>query len=117
MVVGDAHKFLTPVLKQLSFQSHRLLFSHATAEVRGKNTMERKFASAEFRGKNTLERNFASTGYQTRNHQVMSLTRSLLNQPDGAPKSVENTMGQEKLLVMNNSPFLTSFQKISIEDT
>ena len=28
--------FLTPVLTQLSFQSHRLLFSHASAEVRSK---------------------------------------------------------------------------------
>ena len=38
MAVGDAHVFpgfLTPVLTQLSFQSHRLLFSHASAEVRG----------------------------------------------------------------------------------
>ena len=38
MVVGDAHVFLgvlTPVLTQLSFQSHRLLFSHASGEVRG----------------------------------------------------------------------------------
>ena len=41
MAVGDANVFpgfLTPVLKQLSFQSHRLLFSHASAEVRGENT-------------------------------------------------------------------------------
>ena len=30
--------FLKPVLTQLSFQSHRLLFSHASAEVRGENT-------------------------------------------------------------------------------
>ena len=38
MMVGDAHVFpgfLTPVLILLSFQSHRLLFSHALAEVRG----------------------------------------------------------------------------------
>ena len=45
MAVGDAHVFpgfLTPVLTQLSFQSHRLLFSHAS-EVRGENTSERKF--------------------------------------------------------------------------
>ena len=66
MAVGEAHVFpgfLTSVLTQLSFQSHWLLFSHASAEVRGKNTPERKFAS---------------TGYQTRNHQVMSLTRSPL---------------------------------------
>ena len=46
MPVGDAHVFpslLTPVLKKLSFQSHQLLFSQAS-EVRGKNTLERKFA-------------------------------------------------------------------------
>ena len=36
--------FLTPVLKQLPFQSHRLLFSYAS-EVRGENTWERNFAS------------------------------------------------------------------------
>ena len=38
MAVGDTHvcpAFLTSVLTQLSFQSHRLLFSHASAEVRG----------------------------------------------------------------------------------
>ena len=41
MEVGDAHvfpAFLTPVLTQLSFQSHRPLFSHTSAEVRGENT-------------------------------------------------------------------------------
>ena len=49
MAVGDAHVFpgfLTPVLTQVSFQSHRLLFSHASAEMTGENTPERKFASA-----------------------------------------------------------------------
>ena len=43
-MVGDAHVFpgfLTAVLTQLSFQSHRILFSHASAEVRGENTPER----------------------------------------------------------------------------
>ena len=30
--------FLTPVLTLLFFQSHRLLFSHASAEVSGENT-------------------------------------------------------------------------------
>ena len=52
MVVGDTHVFpgfLTPVLTQLSFQNHRLLFSHASAEVRGENTPERNFASTESR--------------------------------------------------------------------
>ena len=62
MAVGDAYVFsgfLTPVLTQLSFQSHRLLFSHISAEVRGKNMPERKFAS---------------TVHRTCNHQVMSPT-------------------------------------------
>ena len=39
-MVGDIHVFhgfLTPVLTQLFFQSHRLLFIHASAEVRGEN--------------------------------------------------------------------------------
>ena len=48
MAVGDAYVFpgfLTPVLTLLFFQSHRLLFSHASAEVRGENTPERKVAS------------------------------------------------------------------------
>ena len=45
-------------------RSHRLLFSHASAEVRGENTLERKFASIS---------------YRTHNHQVMSQTRSPLS--------------------------------------
>ena len=48
MAVGDAQVFpgfQTPALPQLSFRSHRLLFSYASTEVRGKNTPERKFAS------------------------------------------------------------------------
>ena len=36
---------LKPLLTQLSFQSHHLLFSNASAEVRGQNTPARKFAS------------------------------------------------------------------------
>ena len=45
MAIGNAHVFpgfLTPVLTQLSFQSHRLLFSRAS-EVTGENMPERKF--------------------------------------------------------------------------
>ena len=45
MAVGDAQVFpgfLTPVLTQLSFQSPWLLFSHASAEVRGKKYAEKK---------------------------------------------------------------------------
>ena len=71
MVVGEADAFpgfLTPVLTQLSFQSHRLL-SYVSAEVRGENTPERKLTS---------------TGYRTRNYQVMGPTRSPLSQPRGA---------------------------------
>ena len=48
--------FLTPVLTQLSFQSHQLLFLHTSAEVRGKNKPKRQF---------TLNRS------QTHNNQVM----------------------------------------------
>ena len=58
-----------------SFQSHRLLFSHASAEVRGENTPERKVAS---------------TGDRTHNHQVMSPTRSPLSHPGG-----EKTLGKD----------------------
>ena len=64
MAVGDKHVFpgfLTPVLTQFSFQSHHLLFSHASAGVRGENAPERKFTSIWF---------------QTHNHQVMGLTRT-----------------------------------------
>ena len=48
MVVGDAHVFpgfFTPVLTHISLLSHRLLFSHVSAEVRGKNMPERNVAS------------------------------------------------------------------------
>ena len=71
MVASDTHVlpgFLTPVLTQISFKSHRLLSSHAAAEVRGKNTPER---------------NFASTGSQTHNYQIRSPTRSPLNHLGG----------------------------------
>ena len=72
MAVGHAHVFpgfLTPVLTQLFFPSHRLLFSHVSVEVRGENKPERKVAS---------------TGDRTHNHQVMSPTRSPLIHPGGA---------------------------------
>ena len=52
-----------------SFQSHQLFFSYASAEVRGKNTPERKVAS---------------TGYRNHNHQVMSPTLSPLSHPGWA---------------------------------
>ena len=72
MTVGDAHVFpgfLTPELTQLSFQSHRPLFSHASAEVRSDNKPETKFVS---------------TGSRPHNQQVTSLTRKPLSHPGGA---------------------------------
>ena len=80
MAVSDAHVFpgfLTPLLTQLPFQSHRLLFSHASAEIRGKKTLERKLAS---------------TVYQTHNHQVTSLTRSPPSHPS---QSKTRSFGKE----------------------
>ena len=67
MAVGDSHafpSFITPVLTQISFQSHWLLFSHASAAVSGENKLERKFAS---------------TGYPTHDHQVINPTHSPLS--------------------------------------
>ena len=69
MAVDDAYVFpgfLTPVPTQLLFQSHRLLFLHASAEVRGGNTLEKKLAS---------------TGSRTHNQQVMCSIRSPLSHP------------------------------------
>ena len=51
MAVGDAHVFpgfLIQLLTQLSFLCHRLLISHASVEVRGENTPERKFAPTRY---------------------------------------------------------------------
>ena len=82
MAVGDAHVFpgfLTQVLTQLSFQSHRLLFSHASAEVRGEKTLERKLAF---------------TRYRTQNHQVMSPKRSPLSHPIGWVLKKEHLLQQ-----------------------
>ena len=58
-----------------SFPSHQLLFLHASAEVRGKNTPDRKVTS---------------TGDQTHKHQVMSLTCSPLSHPGGMKAFVHN---------------------------
>ena len=77
MAVGDAYEFpgfLTPVLTQLFLPKPRLLFSHASAEVRGENTPERKVVS---------------TWDRTHNHQVMNPTRSLLSHPGGAQTKTE----------------------------
>ena len=76
MVVSNVQAFpgfLTPVLTQLFFQSHRSLFSYASAKVRGGNTSERKFAS---------------TGSRTHNRQVMSPTPSPLSHPGGAKQTL-----------------------------
>ena len=51
MAVGGAHVFpgfLTPVLTQLSFQSHRLLCSHASAEVRERRIKRIKHSQIHF---------------------------------------------------------------------
>ena len=51
MAVIDAHVFpgfLTLVLTQISFQSHQVLFTHASADVGGQNAPERKFASTRY---------------------------------------------------------------------
>ena len=91
MVVDDAHVFpgfLTPVLRQLFFRSHRLLFSHASAEVRGKNMPERKFTS---------------TGDQTHNHQVMSPIRSPLSYPCGATEKEHEVRDFSFLAICNSS--------------
>ena len=88
MAVGDTYVFSgfpTPVLTQLSFQSHRF-FSHATAEMRGENTLARKSASARDR---------------THNHQVMSPTRSPMSNLQSRAKKprkegLQNIVGDGK---------------------
>ena len=74
-------------LHNFSFQSHWLLFSHASAEVRGENMPERKFTSTEDR---------------TQNHKVMSPTSSPLSNPGGAAFHLGTSewIGREM-----NSPF------------
>ena len=98
MAVDEAHMFpgfLTPTLTQLSFQSNRLLFSHASEELRDEKKPERKFSS---------------TGYQTHNHQVMSPTRSPLSHPGrseavgrancgGGHRSIDTACANENYLV------------------
>ena len=65
----------TPALTQLFFPKAPTTFSHASAVVRGENTPEGKVAL---------------TGDQTRNHQVMSPTRSPLSHPGGALSLLAN---------------------------
>ena len=89
MAAGDAYVFpgfLTPVLTLLFFQSHRLLFSHASAEVRGENTPERKVAS---------------TWDRTHNHQVMSPTRSPLSHPGGFQKAGHTGVRNEIVSILD----------------
>ena len=77
-----------------SHQSHQLLFSHASAEMRGENTPERKFAS---------------TGDQTHNHQVMSLTHSPLSHTGRAlnlGQSQSGVLGKELTLSQTSPRFL-----------
>ena len=87
MAVRDFHMFpgfLTP-------QSIRLLFSHDSAEVRGGNTSERRFAS---------------TGDRTHNHRVMSPTLSPLTHPGGTKRisySLFTLESMERLLDFCNS--------------
>ena len=96
MAVGNAYVFLgflTPVLTQLSFQSHQLLFSHASVEARGENMPERKVTS---------------TVDQTHYHQVMSPTCSPLSHPGGAWWEKEK---MKMLVCKKNTTFF--FQNIS----
>ena len=103
MTVGAAHVFpcfLTPVLTQLSFQSHRLLVSHASREVRGENTLERKFVS---------------TGYRTHNLQVMSPTRLPLSDSGGAAPSltkVIHVLPSANALNLDNCTLLSFGSKV-----
>ena len=88
--------FLTPGLTQLSFQSHRLLFSHASEEVRGENKLERRFVS---------------TRYQTHNHQVMSVTCSPLSYPGGAQGYVQWQLQHNRNKVENGIKQHTNINK------
>ena len=82
---------LTPVRTQLSFQSHRQLFSRASAELRSEHTPERKFAS---------------TGSRTQNHQVMSPTWSLPSQR-GRAVFVGNVLGSYPLTILTDDLCVT----------
>ena len=70
MAVGDERvSWLSHTSTNTTFLSKATDYAHLSAEVRGENTPERKFAS---------------TGNRTHNHQVMSPTRSPLSHPGGA---------------------------------
>ena len=97
--------FLIPILTRISFQSHPLLFSRASAEVKGKNTPEKKFASS---------------GPQTHDHQVRSWTCSLLSHTDGAPvrrRFWKTLLEKEKMLVTSIFSFSHSvFYSIKVRN-
>ena len=80
-----------------SFQSHRLLFSHASAEVRGENTPEGKF-----------------TGDRTHNHHVISLASSPPSHSGVSqnmqPGSVFTNSSIDRLMAWCLTPFSTVFQ-------
>ena len=112
MVVGDAHVFpgfLTPVLTKLSFQNHRLLFPHASADVRGENTLDRKFASTSM----IYNLTFIDCW------KCMTMRLSII--PDDKFKlhengwklfkRVENTAGKGEIALFAISPFATEFSK------
>ena len=82
MVVGDTHVFpgfLTPVLTQVSFLSHQLVFSDTSAEVRCENMPGGGGGGGGGGG-------VASTWPQTHKHQVMSQTHTPLIHLVGAEK-------------------------------
>ena len=61
MAVGDAYVFpgfLTPVLTQISFQSHRLIFSHASAEARGEKAPCSKTAEQKKKANKATKKKF-----------------------------------------------------------
>ena len=96
--------FLTSVLTQTSFQSHQLLFSHASAEVRDENMWER---------------NFGSTRSQTHNHQVMSLTGHNWTDASITRKTVSIVFMIESSQWLNPSPqdkLLNSFKLRAFAD-
>ena len=96
MVVGDAHVFpgiLTPALTQLSFQSHRLLFSHVFCRAE-----RRKYAGKKvrlYRGSNSQP-------------PALSPTHSPLSHPGGAYNTIHALVS---ILSMDKS-WLTSLKDI-----
>ena len=104
MAVDYAHVFsgfLAPVRTQISFQKHRLLFSHSSAEVRGENTPERKFNS---------------TRYRTHNHPVRSPTHSPLSTKPSGRIPVKRQHSISKLFPKQSLVF-TCVKSKSIENT